>query len=181
MALTAATVWAMAPLGGRGTQAAPVMEFAATASETVKKGDVLVVASGKSSRDNSSPAVDIILGIAAGPKVTSASVTLDDVTYVHPAFPGMEFEGNIVDSLSTDVTGVFATHILATYDIVEADVTSNGLGDEVAVLDVGGTAKVRSLRYGRQRDGTIGRASGDGKTNPRVVFVFNTSIFARLS
>jgi hypothetical protein len=181
MALTAGTVWAMAPYGGRDQHVAPVMEFGATASETLKKGDVMVVASGRASRDNSSPAVDIIIGICASAKTVASSVTADDVILIHPAFPGCEFEGNIASANGTDTTGVYATHVLATADIVEADVASNGLGDEVAMLDEGGTAKARTLRYGRQKDGTLGRDSGTGKTNPRVVFVFNTSIFARLS
>ena len=180
MALTAGTVWPMAPFGGRDQHAAPVMEFGATASETVKKGDVLTVASGRASRD-ASPTIDLTLGIAAGPKTTTGTVTEDDVVLVHPAFANMMFEGNAVGAAGTDVTGVYATDLLARNDVLESDIA--GTTDEIFVIDTGGTtnAAVRTLRYGRQKDGTIGRASGVGKTNPRVVFVFCSSVFSPLS
>lgn len=177
MALTANTIRAMAPWGGQGgTQAGAVLEFPAT-DGAIAKGDVLIFASGKVDEDNSAPLaqVSVMVGVAL-----EGSSAANDLVRVAIATSGRIFEANFVAGTATDETGVFADNIGVSHGIVESSASAAGF----AVIDQNNTTAAQKLAYtlfyARQQNTTQDAdqvSSGVGVTNPRVAFVFTSSIF----
>lgn len=175
MAITAGTTFPCAPHGGMGGVAAGAVLVGIAASGVVK-GDILINASGVLTEDNGAPAESAILGVA----LEDYSSATAELTYA-PAYPGKLFEANLINGTS-DYTGVFASDIFDAVGFAESDAGH-------ACLDQAAGAVATIVAYGRQvldADGahtypTGWMTSGVGVSNPRCIFVFNSSAFAHIA
>lgn len=175
MATTLLSTQPMKAVGGISQGTVRIMHFPAGAT-AFAAGDVVVLTSGLLVPDNSTPpAVGTIVGVALGSRVAT-----NDMIPVALAMPGQLFEANIVDDV-TDEVGVFADNIGKNYGIIES-------ADGHACIDLSetaaGLAPVRTLRYAKQANATQDthpQTGGVGVTNPRVQFVFISSVFTGIA
>lgn len=180
MATTPNTTTRMVPFGGEGSSLAAEMSEVELGG-TVAIGDVLVMDGAAGAvEDNTQPAVSLgstnigIMGVAMEAGVDG------DIAQYAPAFPGRMFEANIINGAS-DVAVPTTNALMQVYQGIEVS------ADGFACIDQGSSVEVTHLMgWGRQtRGGPEGTRwiktvppTGALPTNPRVLFVFASSVFA---
>lgn len=182
MATTTKTVFPIEPAFeyGQSAGAVPLIIMPLAASQTVKKGDAIIFGSagnaGIAVRSATDTAKDTLIGFAAAAKTTTASVDNEvDQISIYPALPQIIFSGNLVAAAGTDATGAIATDIGVYGNLVVADTDTIFAPAQTTSASV-----ITTLRYARQRDGTMGILSGVGKKNPRVLFICASTVYSRV-
>lgn len=189
MATTVGTTTRMVPLGLSSSEMASEPDHVVIHG-TVAVGDVLLLSTaatgangGPIVEDNSDPVVAIggvptaqtgILGVAL-----KAGVAADVIEYA-PAYPGRQFEANLINEATDLAAPTDNTLLLKMYGIVES-------ADGFACINQNSAAAAKAevtfvKGWGRQTRGTgpAGRylVAKGLPTNPRVIFVFNSSVWA---
>jgi len=159
------------PKSARGYTPALSKVYRVAASQTIKRGDIIIVSSGKAAVDTQKDA-DVALtatglGIANSDLTTTASVTETDVLVVFD-MAGNVFVANLISGVATDFTltdyAPFLVFRNVTYTTDPAGKTVYGIDADTAAT--GGLAIPLDLV--RQS----GKAPGDSLINPRAYFVF---------
>ena len=174
MATTALTTTPMVPVGGEGSTIAASMQRCELGG-TVAVGDVLVIDGGAGAvEDNSGPVVAIgstpvgIMGVAM-----EAGVDGGFINYA-AAFPGRMFEANIVNNVTDTAIPTTSVLLQDTHGIIAS-------ADGFACLNSNSAIEVTMpMGWGRQTQPPFPGRQWDefpGVTNPRVLFVFASSVF----
>lgn len=181
MALTKGTTTYLQPYGQSGVgKSGTILSFPAKSSDAIRKGDIVVLASGVADPVDAAQADGAILGVALNAKA-SGTYDYTDQVLVACALPGALFEGSLTGGAATDYTANAAAAMTATtHDTILGTDSYTGY----LLIDQTDTAggQLRLLLYSPTQMGgkTFTVFGNTNVVNPRVIFCFRTSAFQPL-